>query len=128
LASLIDGVPFALLGYLGHRVGWTSSSIASDAVVAALSLLYFAYLEGSPSGQTVGKRMLGIRVMDFETGAPLGFGRAALRQFARGLSACALALGYLWMLWDPERRTWHDKLTDSVAVPAMDYPVERWPG
>jgi uncharacterized RDD family membrane protein YckC len=65
--------------------------------------------------------------MDFETGAALGFGRAALRFLARALSAFAVGLGYLWMLWDPERRTWHDKLTDAVVVPVADYPVERWP-
>ena len=26
------------------------------------------------------------------------------------VSAVVLLLGYLWMLWDPEKQTWHDKV------------------
>ncbi len=32
-----------------------------------------------------------------------------------------LLLGYLWMLWDPEKQTWHDKLATTVVVPADAY-------
>ena len=128
LATVIDGLLCIALGYSAQWLGWSTRSLAYQGVTGGILLLYFGYFDGSPSGQTLGKRLLGIRVMDFETGAPLGFGRAALRQIARGLSALALGLGYLWMLWDPERRTWHDKLTDGVVVPVSDYPVERWPG
>ncbi|MFM8387932.1 MAG: RDD family protein, partial [Actinomycetota bacterium] len=24
-------------------------------------------------------------------------------------------LGYLWMLWDSEKQTWHDKMVSSVV-------------
>ena len=128
VATVIDGLLCVGLGYAAQWLGWSTRSLAYQAVTGVILLLYFGYFDGSPSGQTPGKRLLGIRVMDFETGAPLGFGRAAVRQFARGISALALGLGYLWMLWDPERRTWRDMLTDGVIVPVQDYPVERWPG
>ena len=36
-------------------------------------------------------------------------------------------LGYLWMLWDKESQTWHDKIANDVVVPTSAYPVERWP-
>jgi len=29
-----------------------------------------------------------------------------------------LLIGYLWMLWDDEKQTWHDKVVGSVVVPA----------
>jgi uncharacterized RDD family membrane protein YckC len=32
-------------------------------------------------------------------------------------------LGYLWMLWDKERQTWHDKFANSVVVPVSAYPI-----
>ena len=32
-------------------------------------------------------------------------------------------LGYLWMLWDRERQTWHDKFANAVVVPIAAYPV-----
>jgi uncharacterized RDD family membrane protein YckC len=33
------------------------------------------------------------------------------------VSAIVFLLGYLWMLWDPEKQTWHDKAAGSVVVP-----------
>jgi uncharacterized RDD family membrane protein YckC len=32
-------------------------------------------------------------------------------------------LGYLWMLWDPQQQTWHDKLVGTTVVPVSAYPV-----
>jgi uncharacterized RDD family membrane protein YckC len=29
------------------------------------------------------------------------------------VSGIALLLGYLWTLWDPEKRTWHDMVADT---------------
>ena len=92
------------------------------------SLLYYAYFEGSPSGQTIGKKAMNIRVIDFRTGGPLGFGRGLIRWVARIPSQFLCWLGYLWMLWDQEKQTWHDKLASTVVVPTSAYPVERWPG
>jgi hypothetical protein len=34
-------------------------------------------------------------------------------------------LGYLWMIWDREKQTRHDKLATSVVVPTSAYPVDR---
>jgi uncharacterized RDD family membrane protein YckC len=90
--------------------------------------VYFAYFEGSPSGQTVGKKAVSIRVVDFNTGGPLGFGRGLIRWVARIPSQIVCYLGYFWMLWDREKQTWHDKLATTVVVPESAYPVEKWPG
>jgi uncharacterized RDD family membrane protein YckC len=98
------------------------------AVGTILSLVYFTYFEGSASGQTVGKRLLGIRVIDFSSGGPIGYGRAFVRWIARILSGIVCLLGYLWMLWDKEKQTWHDKLATTVVVPTSAYPVQSWPG
>jgi uncharacterized RDD family membrane protein YckC len=94
----------------------------------AIVVGYFALFEGSGSGQTIGKRMLGIRVVDFETGAEITYGRALARTIGRLVSGFALFLGYLWMLWDRDGQTWHDKLASTTVVPVASYPVERWPG
>jgi uncharacterized RDD family membrane protein YckC len=32
-------------------------------------------------------------------------------------SAFFFYIGYLWMLWDREKQTWHDKVARSVVVP-----------
>jgi uncharacterized RDD family membrane protein YckC len=99
------------------------------AVANLLSLIvgiaYFTYFEGGPTGQTIGKRALGIRVIDFKTGGPIGYPRGLLRYIARFLSAIVFFLGYFWMLWDPEKQTWQDKIAGTVVVPEDAYPVSR---
>jgi uncharacterized RDD family membrane protein YckC len=124
VAALIDGV---IVGVVGGIIGLGDQGRASG-IGTLLGLAYYIYLEGSPSGQTIGKRIMGIRVVDFQTGGQIGYGKAAIRYFGRILSAIPCGLGYLWMLWDPQKQTWHDKLAATVVVPVVDYPVERWPG
>jgi len=69
------------------------------------------------SGQTWGRRITGVRVVRNHTCEPIGFGRALGRQlFGFTFSRVVLALGYLWMLWDDERQTWHDKIADTVVI------------
>ena len=124
LAALIDGaILFAL-----SMVLVLALQDAGSALGFAAGIAYSVYLEGSPSGQTVGKKQMNIRVIDFDTGGPLGYGRAFLRYVCKVLSAIPCGLGYLWMLWDPQKQTWHDKLSTSVVVPTSAYPVEAWPG
>lgn len=81
----------------------------------AAQLVYIAVLEGK-RGQTWGKQALGIRVLDQYTAQPIGPGRAIGRYFARIPSGLVCYLGYLWMLWDEDRQTWHDKIVGSVVV------------
>ena len=86
-----------------------------------VSLAYFTYFEGGATGQTLGKKALGIRVYDFREGGPIGYGRGLLGQFGKWLSAIPLGLGYFWMLWDKEKQCWQDKIAGSVVVPADAY-------
>ena len=125
LALLLDVI---ILGVVqGILWGLTNEGVAYG-VGTLLSLAYYTYFEGSASGQTVGKRALDIRVIDFRSGAPIGHGRAFIRWISRILSTIPCLLGYFWMLWDAEKQTWHDKLATSVVVPTSAYPVDSWPG
>jgi uncharacterized RDD family membrane protein YckC len=93
----------------------------------ALPLAYYTYFEGGDSGQTIGKKAMSIRVVRMQDGRPIGWGSAVGRYFGRILSGIACFLGYLWMLWDPEKQTWHDKLTNTVVVPVAAYPIAQGP-
>jgi uncharacterized RDD family membrane protein YckC len=125
----------------GRRLGaWLIDVILID-IVSAIVLLaggrgvayalgivlwlgYFAYFEGGDTGQTLGKRALGIRVYDFAGGTgAIGYGRGFVRAIMKYVSGLVCALGYLWMLWDKEKQTWHDKVATTVVVPVSDYPV-----
>ena len=120
VASFLDGI---LLGVVYSLL----RAFMNDDVASGLNLLvsagYFTYLEGGASGQTLGKRALGIRVIDLGAGGPIGYGRGFIRWIGRIVSAIPLLLGYFWMIWDKEKQTWHDKFANSVVVPVSDYPV-----
>ena len=124
VAALIDGI---LLGIVSGILTALNRNLGY-AVETLLSLAYFTYLEGSSSGQTIGKKAMGIRVIDFAGGGSIGHGRAFIRWIGRFVSGIACLLGYFWMLWDKEKQTWHDKLATTVVVPVAQYPVESWPG
>jgi uncharacterized RDD family membrane protein YckC len=67
----------------------------------------------SMCGQTLGKMALGLRVVGPDGGNP-GFWRVALREgIGKPISGAVLGLGYLWMLWDGEQQTWHDKIAGT---------------
>ena len=69
------------------------------------------------TGQTWGRRIVGIKVVRVDSGDVPGIGRALGRQlFAQIISANILYLGYLWMIWDKDRQTWHDKVAGTIVV------------
>jgi uncharacterized RDD family membrane protein YckC len=124
VAALIDGVGlFVIQLVLGAIVGGTGRGLG-----VLVSLGYYTYFEGSPSGQTFGKKVMNIRVIDTSSGASIGYGRAAIRWLVRIVSALACLIGYFWMLWDKEKQTWHDKVAGCYVVPTSAYPVDKWPG
>lgn len=74
-------------------------------------------------GQTLGKMIVGIRVVRMDTGGSVGWGRSTLRWFvpaatARlpGVLSTLQLLIYLWMVWDPNRQGLHDKAAGTVVV------------
>jgi len=87
-------------------------------IIVGVLLVVFLYVRAmGKTGQTWGARIVGVRVVDQATGAPIGFGRALGRSvFASVFSSAIFYLGYLWMLWDPEQQTWQDKVVKSVVV------------
>jgi uncharacterized RDD family membrane protein YckC len=123
-AWLIDGI---ILGVVSVVLQLALGRLPGEGIGALIGIAYLGFFEGSASGQTIGKRALGIRVIDYRTGGSIGYGRAVLRYFARIVSAIPCGLGYFWMLWDKERQTWHDKLISDVVVPTSAYPVSSWP-
>jgi len=129
LNSLIVQIPFQLIGLL---VSDTSITSDSDALTpfpqfgmgatdiwtllgTIASFLVLAYWIGSRGGSPLRVR-LGVLVLDQNDGSFIGTRRAVYRGLMGYVSQLALLLGYLWMLWDPQRQTWHDKVAQSVVV------------
>ncbi len=93
-------------------------------IVSVAFLVAFLYepllmaRKGDAHGQTFGRRVAKIRVTSMQ-GGPVGTGQIWLRFFMKSLiSGSIFYLGYLWMLWDPQRQTWHDKIANTYVVQA----------
>jgi len=46
----------------------------------------------------------------------LTFVVALVRALAAFFSAIVLFLGFLWIFWDEEKQSWHDKIAGTVVV------------
>jgi uncharacterized RDD family membrane protein YckC len=117
---LIDGV---LLGIVQAILRATLGAGAGTGIYVVVSIIYFTVMIGGARGQTVGQMAMGIRVIDFNSGGSIGYGRAFIRWLVSLISAAVILLGYLWMLWDKEKQCWHDKAANDVVVPVQYYPV-----
>lgn len=117
LGALIDGL------LLGVVTGIIQAAVDGGALVGfVLAGAYFTYFHSTPAGQTLGNRVCGIRIVDAAGGGHLDYVRALLRWLMSYVSGMALLIGYLWMLWDPNKQTWHDKVATSYVVKSSHYP------
>jgi len=81
----------------------------------AVGIGYYVYFWTS-TGQTVGKMAMGLKVVSAETGQLLDMGGAALRYVGYIVSSIPLGLGFFWVLWDPNREGWHDKIAKTRVI------------
>jgi uncharacterized RDD family membrane protein YckC len=139
-AYLIDGlilfIPVIVLVIIvvvvatGSDAGGIVTGIVFTLAYLVALFLYAPLLmgrEGPNNGQTWGKQMLGIRVVR-DTGEPMNFGWAALREIAVKFLAVTIAssiipvipwfLNYFWPLWDDQNRALHDMICSTHVVRA----------
>ena len=76
------------------------------------------------SGQTPGKRILGVRVMRTD-GERLRLRNAVLRQVGYWISTIFF-LGFLWILFDSRRQGFHDKIGGTIVT--YSWPEGRMRG
>ncbi len=102
----------AMLAGLGEK-----TALKDPAYTAYLFLVWFAYLGWcwNRGGMTVGMRAWRVRIED-EQGQKPGWGKAAIRFLASLVSVAPAGLGFLWSLFDSEKRTWHDILSGTRLV------------
>jgi uncharacterized RDD family membrane protein YckC len=74
---------------------------------------YFGFM--SATGATVGMRLLRLRIapVDGRPHLSVGWGIVRAAVMAAGV---VVVVGLLWMLWDRDRRTWHDQASRSIVV------------
>jgi uncharacterized RDD family membrane protein YckC len=66
-------------------------------------------------GTTIGGIVFGIEIMRVD-GRPVDWTTAIVRALGCFLSAAVAGLGFLWVAFDREKQSWHDKIAGTVVV------------
>ena len=114
LAVIVDAILVGVVTGIVLRIGGAN---LGRVLTGAIGLAYYVYFEGG-KGATLGKKALGLRVISTAGVSPIGYGSAAVRYIGRIVSGIPLLLGFLWMLWDKDKQTWHDKIAGTYVVEA----------
>lgn len=114
--GLILGAASFLLSFLFLSASPSDSIMALSKVIGFLiGVAYFAFQESSVWQATIGKRILGMRVVDVD-GFQLTPMRAIARYISAGLNWLLLGFGYLVVAFHPEKRGLHDMIAQTRVV------------
>ncbi len=78
-------------------------------------VFYFQYLTGQ-TGASPGKRVMGIQVVNEQTGQFIGGGMGIVRQFAHIIDAIPCYIGFLLPLFDAKKQTIADKVMKTIVI------------
>ncbi|RZQ60475.1 RDD family protein [Amycolatopsis suaedae] len=111
-ASITFGTILMVLGWLGG-IAWN---------------IFNRWIQAGNTGQSLGKKMVGIKLVGEQTGQPIGAGQAFLRDLCHALDNAACSIGYLWPLWDEKSQTFADKILKTVVVVVPKTGMPPGPG
>ena len=67
-------------------------------------------------GQTPGKMILGIQVVDANRQKPT-LKQIILREvIGKIIVFLVMFIGFIWVIWDPKKRGWHDYISNTYVV------------
>lgn len=125
-AALIDTVLFIMIAwpllfaiYGSNYLEISGNSLAigpADVIINYIfpfigAVILWVYKAGTP-----GKLVLGLRVVDAQSGEHLSMGQAIGRYLAYIPAMLALMMGIFWVAWDSRKQGWHDKLAGTVVI------------
>lgn len=85
--------------------------------LVSLAFLFWNYgLKQGKTGYSIGKGVLGIKVVKEADGQVLGTWFSIGRFFVHYLDQLACYIGYLWPLWDDKRQTFADKILSTIVI------------
>lgn len=73
---------------------------------------------------TPGKMLMGMKIVDAETGMPPHNGQNIIRYLGYFVSTIVCGLGLFWVMWQKRRQGWHDMMAGTVVVYKKSLPKE----
>jgi uncharacterized RDD family membrane protein YckC len=93
----------------------TKSSFLGLAAVLAMIATTYLFLFIATGTQTLGMEYENLKLVSFEDRSPSAK-EIGLRVFGSFTSLGCFALGYIWAFFDPDRLTWHDRISKTLIV------------
>ena len=119
LASLLDsvamlivalplGIALSVMGLSDDGPLWEVLNLALPALA---TVAFWAWMQTTP-----GKWLLGLRLVDADTGQAPRLSQCLVRYLGYFVSALVLCLGFFWIAWDARKQGWHDKMANTLVV------------
>ena len=130
LIPMIIGIVFLVMGFpasdeFGYTIDGTENGgqLAIGGLLIGLGILLMVGIQiwnrifkMGRTGQSVGKKVMGLKLINEQTGQPIGALQAFLRELLSGVINQVFYISYLWMLWDDNKQTLHDKVVHSTVI------------
>ncbi len=121
IAFIIDTIILSLvqflLSFLILDYSLTEMNVLTTVINIILTFLYFVLLQVKFNGQTLGKKITGIRVANLD-GGRVSIGKMALREIIGKLvSSLILLIGFL-MAAGKSKRALHDYMAKTIVIRA----------
>jgi uncharacterized RDD family membrane protein YckC len=116
-AYIIDVIPAFIVEFIGYATG--ARVLIWLGILIALGInIYNRWFQAGQTGQSWGKKALGIKLVGEATGEPIGPGMAFARDICHILDGIPCYIGFLWPIWDAKRQTFADKILSTIVIPA----------
>ena len=115
-AALLDGLILGTVTFLlGPILRGVTGSVLLNIISLVIWIGYVVFYQ-SQMGQTLGKKVMGIKVVDANGQKP-----SAITFFLRDVvgklvSGIILGIGYLFVIWDSKKQALHDKIASTYVV------------
>ena len=108
-ASLIDVIVVSLV------FGMLSKMLFGLGGAFPLWLAIYAVVMWATKGTTIGGIICGLKVVRIDD-RPLDWSVAIVRALSAFLSLAVLGLGFIWVAFDDDKQSWHDKIAGTTIV------------
>ena len=117
IGLIYKGMQISAYGFEQFKALSDSNSLARAPLYSLVLIAEFGFFAKfwTHSGQTLGMQVWGLRIQNAD-GSAINLWQALLRFVVAVGSWLCGGLGYLWLLWDKDKRTWHDIYSESRVV------------
>jgi uncharacterized RDD family membrane protein YckC len=102
-----------------RTTGPSAGALIAGLILIAISIAIFVWntcIRQGRTGQSVGKRVVGTRLVSATTLQPIGAALAFVRYLCHIIDALPCYLGYFWPIWDRKRQTFADKIMSTYVL------------